>query len=254
MVTTTSTFLRSSSEASPAGRPQVTVRFRFTGRDEGDLSVALDPAELSHRREQVAPGRWTWLEQVHGADVVTVRIPGDRAGSRADGAVTDAAGAVLSVHTADCAPVLLRGDGGDGPVVGAAHAGWRGLRSGVLGATVHAMRALGATSISWRLGPCISPRVYEFGEEDLEPLVARFGTEVRARTSEGAPALDLRAAVRAALTEAGADEARPGAPIPCTVADPGWFSWRRDRTASRQAALIWIEADDADPAATSWWS
>lgn len=232
----------------------MTVRFRFTGRAEGDLCVALDPGELARRRDRVAPGRWTWLEQVHRATVVTVSAPGQGAGASADGMVTDVPGAVLAVHTADCAPVLLRGDrADDGVVVGAAHAGWRGLCDGVLGETVDSMRALGASSITWRLGPCISPAAYEFGEGDLAALVDRFGAVVRAETAAGAPALDLRAGVRAALDEAGTTEARPGASVPCTVDDPGWYSWRRDRTSSRQAALIWIDPGGGEhPGSTPW--
>jgi len=231
----------------------VTVWFRFTGRVEGDLNVALDPQELAERRDRVAPGEWTWLEQVHGAEVVTVAAPGDGAGARADGAVTDAAGAVLAIHTADCAPVLFRGDAPDGHVVGAAHAGWRGLCEGVLGATVDAMRDLGARSITWRLGPCISPDAYEFGEADLDLLAERLGPDVRALTSDGRPALDLRAGVRSALAGTAAVELPTGARVPCTATDPGWFSWRRDRTRERQAALIWIEDDaGADVDSTRW--
>lgn len=221
----------------------MTVRWRFTSRSDGDLCVALAPDELEGRRRAVAPLPWTWLDQVHGTDVVAVSAPGDGAGRRADAAVTDVVGAVLAVHTADCAPVLLQGTCEGRPVVGAAHAGWRGLVGGVLGATVQAMCSLGAASISWRLGPCISAAAYEFGDDDLDQLVERFGPTVRSRTAAGRPALDLRAGVRAALGELDVIEAQPDAAVPCTALDPGWFSWRRDRTPERQAGVIWI--DDA---------
>ena len=46
-------------------------------------------------------------------------------------------GAVLAIQVADCAPVALWSPEG---VLGAAHAGWRGLADGVLPATAEAMR------------------------------------------------------------------------------------------------------------------
>ena len=86
-----------------------------------------------------------------------------------------------------------------------AHAGWRGLESGVLQATVATMRSLGADEIWWDLGPCISPAAYEFGPEPLGVLADRYGPTVVSTTLDGRPALDLRAGVAAAVSEAGLD-------------------------------------------------
>lgn len=219
-----------------------TVSLRFTDRSDGDLAVRIDPAELELRRRAVAPTPWTWLEQVHGADVVVVGHRGDRAGERADAAVTTVPGATLAVHTADCAGVLLVGAGENGPVVAAAHAGWRGLELGVLQATVAAMGELGADDVAWWLGPCISAAAYEFGPHDLERLAVRLGPSVVATSAAGTPALDLRAGVAAALVEAGA---RPAGAAPlsvrCTASDPTCFSWRARAEPGRQAAVIRIE-------------
>ena len=125
--------------------------------------------------------------------------------------MTTTEGVVLAVHTADCAGVLLVGTGPDPAtgepvtVIGAVHAGWKGLRDGVLQHTVDVMRRLGAEHLDWDLGPCISAAAYEFGETDLDVLADRYGDAVRSTTLDGAPALDLRAAVRAAAAEAGLD-------------------------------------------------
>jgi YfiH family protein len=225
-----------------AGRP--IVHARFTDRSDGDLCVALPPDELAARRREVAPLPWTWLDQVHGNRVVVVTRPGEHAGAAADAAVTAVAGATLAVHTADCAGVLLcNAPDEDVPVIGAAHAGWRGLESGVLAATVESMRSLGARRVRWWLGPCISPEAYAFGAEDLGRLAAVLGPEVVSTDRAGQPALDLRAGVVAALDAAGAE---PGAANPsevrCTAADPQLFSWRARRDAGRQAAVTWMEA------------
>lgn len=224
-----------------ADRPGVEprgVRHRFSGRDDGDLCVELAPAELDVPRRRLAPYPWSWLRQVHGAEVVLVERPGGASGAEADALVTAVPGAVLAVHTADCAGVVLSGRGPSGPVVAAAHAGWRGLLAGVLQRTVEAMQRMGVDHPTWRMGPCISPDHYEFGEEDLARLVERFGERVRGRTRDGRPALDLRAGVAAALAEVGAVplDAAP----PCT-SEPRYFSWRCRRDRGRQAALVWIE-------------
>jgi len=213
------------------------VHTAFTGVADGDLRVTAPPDQLAERRARVADGPWTWLDQVHGATVVVVDEPGAHAGAAADAAVTAVPGAVLAVHTADCAGVLLWGTGPGAVAVGAAHAGWRGLLAGVLEATVAELRALGAVEVRWTLGPCISPAAYEFGPAELDPLVERYGPQVASRTAEGRPALDLRAGVRAALADAGAVEA-PDGPDRCTATEAGWFSWRARRDEGRQAAVI----------------
>lgn len=219
------------------------VHSRFTDRRDGDLCIDLPPDELEPRRAALAPLPWTWLRQVHGADVVTVSRPGEHAGVDADAAVTAVPGATLAVHTADCAGVLLRSEPerGDPLVVGAAHAGWRGLVAGVLEATVAAMEQLGARGIRWRLGPCISPTAYEFGARDLDTAAARLGDQVRASTPSGAPALDLRRGVAAALAAVGAHpELDEPLQVRCTAQDADCFSWRARRDPGRQAALTWI--------------
>lgn len=214
---------------------------RFTGRAEGDLghggaSVALDALDqgVVARRSAVCELPWTWLRQVHGNTVVVVRAPGEGAGSAADAAVTDRTGCALAVLTADCAPVALLGSNG---VVGVAHAGWRGLVAGVLERAVEVMRAAGAGDVHALLGPCIRPGCYEFGADDLAQVARRLGDGVRGTTSTGAPALDVPAAVRAALGRVGVVDV--GDVGICTACSPAHFSHRARRELGRQALVVW---------------
>jgi len=207
---------------------------RFARRGDGDFGIDGDPEALAARRQRFAPGAWTWLRQIHGAEVVVVDEPGACAGAEADAAVTAVPGAVLAVHTADCVPVLLAAEADR--VVGAAHAGWRGLVGGVLERTVEAMRALGATDVVAHVGPHIRSRCYEFGGPELDEVAARYGDEVRARTAWGTPALDLSAAVRRALEPLGVAVVDHGG---CTACEPDrWFSHRARGDVGRQAATI----------------
>src|SRR5690554_6810097 len=89
----------------------------------------------------VAPEHLVTVHQVHSADVVHVE-GALQALPAADAMVTATPGVALAVLTADCQPVLFAD--AEAGVIGAAHAGWRGARDGVLERTVEAMEALGA--------------------------------------------------------------------------------------------------------------
>ena len=112
--------------------------------------------------------------QIHSATVVTVNAPWPReAAPRADGIVTRVPGIALGVLTADCAPILFRDP--VAKVIGAAHAGWRGVLTGIVEATVAQMEVIGAerSRIRAAIGPCIGPSSYEVGEEFPQPFIAK---------------------------------------------------------------------------------
>ena len=127
----------------------------------------------------VSPERLVSVHQVHSATAVTLHErPVER--PRADAIVTNTPGLALAILTADCQPVLFA-DRNAG-VIGAAHAGWRGALDGVLEATIDEMIAAGGAreNIHAVIGPTISQRAYEVGQEFLErfldedPDSARF--------------------------------------------------------------------------------
>lgn len=219
----------------------VSAHVACTGRPEGDMGhggrhvVTVSP-DVAARRRAVVDLPWTWMRQVHGSRVVRVDAPGRGSGSRADAAVTDQPGCALAVFGADCAPVALASPEG---VIGVAHAGWRGVLAGVLEATVGEMRLLGATRIEAVLGPCIRPCCYDFGPADLDEVAARLGEGVRSASSAGAPALDLPAAVRAALGNAGVAAGLVRDVGVCTACSAQHYSWRAGHDQQRQAVVVW---------------
>lgn len=205
----------------------------FTDRHGGDRrDVGAWLAGPQHAAAPL-PGPPTWLDQVHGARVVVVTEPGEHAGVTADAAVTVVPEAPLMVRTADCAPILV--EGGQG--IGVVHAGWRGLEAGVIEAAVEALADLGGPAEALRLGPCIRPRCYEFGPEELDRVADRYGDGVRATTAWGTPALDLAAGVAEAARRLGLrfhDEAT------CTACSPQHWSFRARGDAGRQALVAWV--------------
>lgn len=209
------------------------VRSVFTDRRHGDLAVGGDPDDLRLRRAAIASPPWTWLRQVHGADVVAVTAPGDHAGAEADAVVTAAVGAPIAVHTADCGPLLLEGPG----TLGVAHVGWRGLLGGVIEATAAAMAALGGAPTRATLGPNIRARCYEFGPDDLAPLVDRYGPALASTTGWGTDALDVGAGVAVACEQLAIELDDLGT---CTACSPNHWSHRARGDRGRQALVAWL--------------
>ena len=86
------------------------------------------------------------------------------------------------------------------------------------------------------VGPCIGAAHYEFGAEDLDRLARRLGPTVRARTDDGAPAFDLRAAIRRACEQSGVEQVE--VLDVCTFSSPDHFSHRRDGTTGRHGVVV----------------
>lgn len=184
----------------------------------------------------LVPSEPAWLRQVHGTRVANLDQPAF--GAEGDAAVTGVKNRVCAIRVADCMPVLLADR--DGSVVGAAHAGWRGLSAGVLEATLEAMKLPGSRIVAW-LGPAIGPRAYEVGDE----VRAAFVERDRAAEAAFSPArpghwlLDLYAVARQRLRARGVELIFGGSY--CTYSDPQLFySYRRDRTSARMAAYVWL--------------
>ena len=191
----------------------------------GDM--AGDPGRS--RLRALVPNEPRWMHQVHGAEV----IDADRTASyvKADASVAREPGTVCVVKIADCMPVLLADE--KRTVVGAAHAGWRGLAAGVLEATLDAMRA---SAVHAWMGPAIGPRVYEVGDE----VRAAFpGHEAAFKPNRpGHWLMDLYAIARRKLEAKGAQVHGGGF---CTFSEnERFFSYRRDHGQSRMAAVIWL--------------
>lgn len=100
------------------------------------------------------------------------------AGESCDGFVTDEAGVVPIVRTADCVPILFTARKADGsPVVGAVHAGWRGTVAGIADEAVKEMLSLGAMldSVKVAIGPHINKCCFEVQQDFYDSVSAMRG-------------------------------------------------------------------------------
>jgi len=184
------------------------------------------------------------LTQVHSNRVVTLDDRRDAAARpEADAIVTATPGVVLGIQTADCAPILLADP--QAAVIGAAHAGWKGALSGVIGNTVDAMVRLGARPqrIIAAIGPTISLDNYEVGPDFVANLLKEHrdaSNRISTPTGEREH-FDLPGFVFDQLIEAGVGKVNDLGR--CTYGNPKhYFSHRRatheNKTAGRQISMI----------------
>jgi purine-nucleoside/S-methyl-5'-thioadenosine phosphorylase / adenosine deaminase len=136
---------------------------------------------------------------VHGAEVKAAPWEGRPS---ADAAVADQPGLLLGIETADCLPVLVVDP--RRRAVAAAHAGWRGTAAGVTGRAVEALVRHGSrpADLLAALGPAIGACCYEVGDE-LREAFGPEGAPFFRPGPRGRPHLDVRAANRQQLREAG---------------------------------------------------
>jgi YfiH family protein len=150
---------------------------------------------------------------------------------------TDLAGLALSVVTADCVPVVLAD-----PVAGrvaAVHAGWRGVVAGVVAEAVRALDVPPEELAAW-VGPAIGACCYEVGEDVAGEVASVAGEECVMVRPGRRPHLDLVAAVRSQLVDAGVPA--PRVVLRCTRCDPEtlWSYRREGRGAGRNHAFVWL--------------
>lgn len=204
------------------------------------LHVGDDPVRVNRNRQLLAPfmpSEPVWLEQVHG----TVVANADAAAClvQADACIARRKGSVCVVMTADCLPVLLCDE--DGTVIGAVHAGWKGLAAGVIEATIKEMDAAPHKLLAW-FGPAIGAEAFEVGEDVRAAFMARDAKAADAFAAHGAQGkyhADIYLLARQRLAALGVTRIFGG--NHCTYHQKDrFFSYRRDGVTGRMGTFIWL--------------
>jgi hypothetical protein len=189
-----------------------------------------------------------WLQQIHST-LVSTPAQRNKLGSGpiiADAAITDIPNQVLAILTADCLPVLFASK--DGSIIGAAHAGWKGLCAGILENTVsemlHARPQLKSSDLLAYMGPAIGPNSYEVGEDVYTHFASssvgiKKGDFQEIPDKKGKYLANLYSLAKNRLNALGLNQIEGGQL--CTFQEPKLFySYRRDGVTGRFASLIWI--------------
>jgi YfiH family protein len=206
-----------------------------TRKGEKRLSAALG----------IPKGRLLTLRQVHGAEVLiydqhtralTYPLP-------YDAVITDKKRVALGISTADCLPILMIDR--SKKVIGAVHAGWRGIWRGVVQRAVRTMIATFESSpgdILVGIGPGIGPCCYEVGGDVVSLFQNSSGTSLEfIQEREGKTYLDLSRAAQLELSEVGIPSENIEAIPLCTACrEDLFFSYRRDGKTGRQLSFIML--------------
>ena len=179
--------------------------------------------------------------QVHGAGVAVVGPELARAGfdgpetaiQETDALITEHRDVGVSILTADCVPVALvdveRG------MVGAVHAGWRGIAGGIVPAAL--ARFADPTSVTSIVGPAIAGHHYEVGPDVAAAVEGAAGGRAVKEQREGRTFLDLPGTITG-MMEARGVKVLDRAEV-CTACEADrFFSFRRDGETGRQALIV----------------
>jgi len=182
------------------------------------------------------PSEPVWINQTHSSKCVDASSI--KTIVEADASYSSKLGIVCGIMTADCLPVFVSKK--DGTMVGIAHAGWRGLVSGVIENLVSSFNANGENLVV-HLGPAISMNSFEVGDEVKKLYLDKNENFKRSFSiKNNKNYLDLYDAARVVLEGfqikliSGGDR--------CTFKESSdFFSYRRDGINSgRMAHLIWM--------------
>ena len=202
----------------------------------GDNKPNVIKNRLELKKRLNLPSEPAWLEQVHGNEVVVAEQ--SHFPCQADATISFEAGYICAVMVADCLPVLFCDQ--SATRVGAAHAGWRGLASGILENTVAALDCDPA-QLSAFLGPAIGPDAYQVDDTVRNTFLAQNDQYALCFLPDncGAWSANLYQLAQLKLQSIGVRNISGG--LHCTYHDhKHFFSYRRETDTGRIAALIYL--------------
>lgn len=192
------------------------------------------------------PNEPGWLEQSHSDKVVRLTPQNFKQSFAADASYTTDKNIICCVMTADCVPVLFCNK--QATWVAAAHAGWKGIANGILKKVVqiYTEEIMGdLADIQVWIGPAISGKVYQVGQEVKETFIKQDSVLVKAFTETELVnhyLLNSSYAVQLQLIESGVSVEQISTEDFCTYRDSErFYSYRRDGVSTgRMASMVWF--------------
>jgi polyphenol oxidase len=204
-----------------------------------DPAVPMDERDIALLKSALRiPAQPIWIKQIHGN--IAIEASAESLTQEGDALFTDKPNQVCVIRTADCLPIFFTTTSGSH--VAAIHAGWRGLASGVIEATLEKLPVLPQDILAW-LGPGIGPERFEV-RKDVYDIFTRNDPAAEAafkKINSEHWLGDLFLLARQRLQKLGISQIFGGEY--CTYSDPEhFFSYRRDgKLTGRIINLIWIQ-------------
>jgi YfiH family protein len=173
------------------------------------------------------------LRQVHGKRIVYAKSGGLY--EEADAVYTDRPNLWLAIKTADCVPVLLSAPG----FVCAVHAGWRGLKEGIINEAVKTLcdaADILPDELHAAVGPCISAPFYEVELDIAESIPHAVAGPSK---NNGRALLNVGQTAQGQLLSAGIPGRQVHMVKRCTFKEKSWFnSYRRTKGGDAAAYAV----------------
>lgn len=207
---------------------------------EERFQLLANELNMEHSKMIMANQKHTDEVRVVGVEDLGYGILRPHDENYADAMITAQPGVMLSVHTADCVPIVLLDP--VKRVVGVVHSGWVGSSKCIAGKTIRKMvdeYQCNPGDIICGIGPYNHSCCYEVGEDVLENFKESF-SEVecerlfKKKDHEEKYMLDLGAAVSLSLYKEGVDLKNIYDEDYCTYHTTTFSSWRRTGNRKKQ--------------------
>jgi len=211
-------------------------------RSAQSQSQAEQACWLTHQQRSPAFKSPTWLQQVHGTELVQlpVIVPAVSEPPVCDGSATQTPNVPCVVRTADCLALLIADS--QAPRVASVHAGWRGLSNGIV---TQALAAFADHShVKVMIGPAICKECFQVGDEVRAQFIDVGGAALKHffephQAGGWHCALTEIAKYQLEALDVPAEQIQIS--LDCTYCNAGLPSYRRDQTKRRLSHWIWIE-------------
>lgn len=227
--------LYSSSILDEAGFPN----HGFTTRQLGDMRRKTIQATLA-QRIGIMNKPFMWIKQIHSNSVWTITSTTVWTHTKEADAVIytqtrdkqsteDYRHPVLTIHTADCAPILLADPRTQ--MLAVVHAGWRGTLQGITKKVIAEMKKLGSeeADIVASIGPSIGPCCYDVPKERAQAFRNSYSYKEQILERNNHWYLDLRLVNFGQMRNMGLIDKHIDYHPPCTSCrNNEFFSYRKD--------------------------
>ena len=168
-------------------------------------------------------------DQTHSANIKSIPLKNGGL-DNTDALITNVKNECIAVLTADCVPVLIYNE--KQKAVAAIHAGWKGIISEIIPSTIEMMLArYGGKPSNFYvgIGPCISKKSYEVGEDVAQKFDEIFPKQLGVvdRKIGAKPHIDLVLAAQLQLLSCGIPQLQIESCGECTFLNENYFSARR---------------------------
>ncbi len=201
-----------------------------------DIKTVAENRKQFFKQFNISEKQIAFTDQIHSTNIVRVNKPGVY--SQSDALITKETDIFLAIQTADCLPVFIFDP--VNRVIAAIHAGWRGVKAGIITASINTLFstfALRPQNFFVVIGPGLQKECFEVRSDVSMYFPIKY---LGKHSDPGKKFLDLSGYVKYILLNLGIPEDQVEQHPDCTMCKTDlYYSYRRDKERSgRMIGLI----------------